>query len=644
MIIDSDDEDTALIGKGVFVDNPEFEDFSDDESPYPEIVQTLDLEFGTAVLHLAALPLTPCTAEDAAWGGADILKEKMVFAASCANRDLFLITLPLVPPSPQSKARAELQESLLAGRVGNGKWGETTTPLEGQIRPSDGLAMSLIRSKAVLERSKSNDRSRPESSSLPRVIVAAQSREASGILRLWDVPLEDASKVGRRIQPFQTEYLPKPLTSISFNPTHSTQLLCNASPDGVRIYDCALASMPPEDLSEGPFPSQGSWLITFYAPFSRPSSTRKPILAASWIAHGRAIFALLGDGQWGIWDIDGLSPQGPALFGKAGSGIRGDALTEFNVSGYVEGTSPLRNPASSRTSGGGSDFVPMTPHSRRDALATPNGPERLASVKGGIVVTSLPASSTTTSDESVALWIGGAEHVFIIPGVLKFWDAQIRKGVGGGVNLFSGAQPTRMVRLNDLSVGLMGERCTNLGAIVRFVDNVDANPSGNEGLPCELVVCGETRLVVVRESETVVGTKIGGVIGRRKRLSGQKENSAIVVYPRPEQPGSIAYNLSVGPRRKLSRPGMEGLFSGSPINSFSTQTESEQRPLHLPTRPRSGFAFADSLNAAADAEQQDQEDERDVEVEMLDIMEIDRELDALDNGRGRGRKKVIFDS
>lgn len=652
MILDSDDEDAAPSKGGPFVNEPQFEESVDGDAPYPEITQTLDLEFGTAVLHLATLPITPCVAEDAAWGGAEILKEKIVFAASCATREVFLITLPLVPPSPLSKARAELQENLLAGKAGNGKWGETLTPLHGQTKCSDGLAMTLVKSKTAAERNKSSERSRSESRAAPRVIVAAHASDACGTLRLWDVPLGNIPKTGKRIEPFQAEYLPKPLTSISFNPTHSTQLLCNASPDAVRIYDYALASMAPDDMSEGPFPSQGSWLISFYPPFARPSSSRKPILAASWIAHGRAIFVLLADGQWGIWDIDGVSPQGPALFGKPGSGIRGDALTEFNVSGYVEGTSPLRNPASQRMSGNGSDFVPMTPHSRRDALAASHGPERLASVKGGIVVTSVPASTTTTADESVALWIGGAEHVFVIPGVLKFWDAQIRKGAGGGVNLFSGAQPTRMVRLNDLSVGLMGERCTGVGAVVRFFSSSpEGGDGGGEGLPVELLVRGETRLVVVRESDTVVGTRIGGVVGRRKRLSERAgENSAIVVYPRPEQPGSVAYNLSVGPRRKISRSALDDdTFDGGSPSRGTLPPPGQDQPApftRLPSRPRSGggFAFADSLNAAADVEQQDDEDDRDVEVEMLDIMEIDRELDAMDSGRGRGRKKVIFDS
>ncbi|RYP42186.1 hypothetical protein DL767_000350 [Monosporascus sp. MG133] len=640
MIIDSDDENTAPAGKGSsFVDKPQFEEQLNDDSPYPEVTQTLDLSFDTAVFHLATLPMSPCSAEDAAWGGAEILKEKIVFTASCASREVFLITLPLVPPSPLSKARDELRHDLTAGKAGNGKWGETMVLLNGQEKYSDGLAMTLVKSKLTSERTKSGERSGATSTTSPRVVVAAHSREASGVLRLWEVLLDGASK-DRRVEPFQTEYLPRPLSSISFNPTHSTQLLCNASPDAVRIYDYATASMPHDDLSEGPFPSQGSWLISLYPPFARPSPSRKPILAASWIARGRAVLVLLADGQWGIWDIDGVSPQGPALFSKAGSGIHGDAITEFNVSGYVEGTSPLRNPTSNRLSGGNSEFVPMTPHTRRDALTTSYGPERLATVKGGIVVTPLPTKTAMAGDESISLWIGGAEHVFVIPGVLKFWDAQVRKGAGGGVNIFSGAQPTRMVRLSDLGVGLMGERCIGVGAIVRFGEIGGNGSPGNDGLPVEVVVCGENRIVMVRESETTVGTRIGGVMGRRKRPNERaRDGSAIIVHPRPQQPSSVAYNLSIGPRRKWSGVRAEEIFK-KPTEGDSSRKEEAQTP----TKPKTGFAFLDALSTAADAEQQDEEDERDVEVEMLDLMDIDRQLEALDNGRGKGRKKVIFDS
>ncbi|KAI1865683.1 hypothetical protein JX265_008006 [Neoarthrinium moseri] len=643
MVIDSDEDDNAAPasnGASSFVDKPQFEDAADDDSTRPDITQTLDLSLGTAVSHIATLPMTPCPAEDAAWDGADVLKEKIVFAVSCASREVYLITLPLTPPSPASKAREELREGLLAGKAGSGKWGETLTLLSGQQKPSDGLAMGLIKPTSASERSKSTERSRSAGRGIPRAVVASHSREAAGTLRLWDVPLEKPTK-DRPLEPFQTEYLPSPLSGISFNPTHSTQLLCNASPHAVRIYDYAQASMPPDDLSEGPFPSQGSWLISLYPPFARPSASRKPIIAASWVAYGRGVLVLLADGQWGIWDIDGVSPHGPALFGKPGSGIRGAALTSFSVTGYIEGTSPLRSLTSQRASGTGSDFVPMTPHSRREApIGASYGPERLVTVKGGVLVTPLPARATTTADESAIIWIGGAEHVVVIPGVLKFWEAQLRKGAGGGVNLFSGAQPTRMIRLNDLVVGLMGERCVDVGAIPKLGTNETSN---DEGLPIEVIVCGESRLVVVHESETVVGTRIGGVKGSfQRRLSERSRvSSAVSVFPRPEQKASELFNLSVKPRRTLS---IAQVQAEKQPETIVPSIEGED--VQAADRSQAGFSFANSLAAAADKMQLDDEEDRDIEGEMehelLGLMEIDQRLDELNADRGRGRKKVNF--
>ncbi|KAH8668632.1 hypothetical protein BX600DRAFT_510709 [Xylariales sp. PMI_506] len=641
MIIDSDD-DTAP-ATGAFIDKPEFEANVSTEDTHPNVTQTLDLSLGTAVSQIAVLPMTPCTSEDAAWEGFDILREKMIFAVSCATREVYLITIPLTPPSPASKTRQELRDNLLADKAGNGKWGETLTLLGGQQKPSNGLAMSFVKPKPTSERSKSSERSRSTGRTTSHVVVASHSREASGALRLWSVPLEKTAK-DRPIEPFQTEFLPSPLTSISFNPTHSTQLLCNAS-QALRVYDYSQASMPPDDLSEGPFPSQGSWLISLYPPFARPSAIRKPIVAASWIAHGRAIITLLADGQWGIWDVDGVSPQGPALFGKPGSGVRGTALTSFSATGYVEGTSPLRTLGSQRTSGNNGDFVPMTPHSRREApISGPQGSERLAAVTGGIHISPLPASATTTADESAVLWIGGAEHVVVIPAIMKFWDAQLRKGAGGGVNLFSGAQPTRMLRLNDLVVGLMGERCIDVGAIPKFGLSETFT---NEGLPIEVIVCGESRLVVIRESATAVGTRIGNVRGsfQRKLSERARISSAVTALPRQPLPASQAYNLSIHPRRALSSTPTFPTQPGKTTDTILPSTEnSDATPVQHPTRSRTGFAFADSLAAAADVMQDDEDEERDVEVEMLDIMEIDRELDAMTDGRGRGRKKVVFDS
>ncbi|KAF7562553.1 hypothetical protein G7046_g1601 [Stylonectria norvegica] len=633
MILDSDDDEPS--GKSQhtpkFEDKPQFED-EDEESPYPEIVQTLDLALGTAVLKVAVMPMVPRTTEETPWGGAQILTEKMVFAVSCVTNDVYVVTVPLTPPSPESKARPELRTDLLAGKAGSGTWGESLILLGGQTRHSEGIAISLILPKSS---------ERPGKQS--RAVVASHSREASGVLRLWEVPLDPKDKPAKAVEPFQAEYLPNPLTSISFNPTHTTQVLAASALQGVRIYDFALPSLPPDPEAIGPFPVQGSWLLSLYQPFTRPSPTRKPILDAAWISHGRAIFVLLADGMWGIWDIDGVSPAvpGAAISNKLKSGVRGAALSAFSASGYIEGTSTLRSVSTQSKENSTGEFAPMTPHTRRQATAsliTATSLDRLATVRGGVKVTVLPTNGNALQDESVVLWVGSLDHVCIIPGVSRFWDSQLRRGSGGGVNLFSGAQPTKMVKLSDLAIGLLGERCCGVDIAVDPAKY--ANGGGHDGgLPVDVLILGESRLVIVREGEDGPGKRIGSEAStRRRRLFSKGEKSdAIIVHGRQETSRKLSYNLStIKPGTLRRRP--------SPYDSGDTTGDLDQTTqdsLLLPTRSRGGFDFTDTLSAAADLTADFTT--RDVEVEMLDIMEIDKALENLEDGRGNKKKKVLFE-
>lgn len=640
MILDSDDDEPAASkpkDDAPFVDKPEFEDEAPNE-PYPEVVQTLDLSLGTAGLHIAVLPMPPTNAEDAAWGGSDLLKQKLVFAVSCANSEVYLLTLPLTPPSPESKARPELKSGLLAGRPGSGLWGESMVLLGGQTQHSRGLAVTLVKPKPPTSKKE------PAAPSTPRAVVAAHNLEGSGTLRLWDVSLDLKTGMAQSaVEAFQTEFLPSPLSSISFNLTHMTQLLAVFATRAVRIYDYATPSISPDELSTGPFPSQGSWLLSLYPPFSRGSPHRKPIVDAAWISRGRAILVLLADGMWGIWDIDGVSPSGTTVLGKSNSGVVGGATTVFAASGYIEGTSPLRAGAPEEKPRQSGEFVPMTPHSRKDAqvslssAAVPYG--RLVATRGGISVVAHPVSGTMGSDESVVLWIGTAEHVCVIPGIMSFWSAQIRKSGGGGVNLFSGAQPTRMIKLHDLSVGLLGERCCGVSAIVDL-NKAKGDGKSDGGLGVEVLIRGESRLVVLRESEDGPGRKIGGVVGRRRFLGDRTSSlpSAIIVHNRPDANTKVSFNLNSGKfvsvrAAKFGRPNDD--------ESMDEDDDTHRGPTNLPSRPRAGLMFAESISAAADVVED--ATERDVEVEMLDLMEIDRHLTELDELRGSGQKRVFFE-
>ncbi|KAK3997944.1 nucleoporin NUP37 [Cladorrhinum sp. PSN332] len=675
MVIDSD-EDAHTATTAAFVDKPEFQDNTStaDASSLPEIVQTLDLALGTAVLGVAVPPIPNSTAEDAASNGVSILKDKIVFAVACASTSVYVITLPLTPPSHESKARPELRQNLLAANAGKGMWGETLTLLAGQSRPCGGIAMSLVKPKTV-PRSRSLERAAMQASQTPRIIVAAHSREASGTLRFWDVTLDGKPGTVDRVEPFQTEYLPSPLTSISFNPAHLTQLLAVTTSHAVRVYDYSVASLPSEDTSEGPFPSQGSWLLSLYPPFTRGSPisiARKPIVAAEWISHGRAVLVLLADGQWGIWDIDGGSPVATSansggLFSKASAGLRGSAITAFSISGHLEGTSPLRNPGAQKPSavtGASGEFVPMTAHTRRDAISSAigGGSDKLSIVRGGITVTQLASRGAGPGDESVLLWLGGTDPIVsFVASISKFWDSQLRRA-GGGVNLWSGSQPTRMTRLSDLSAGLLGERCTGAVAIPRSAGKTNpannaAPPSENgssetDSLPFEVLLLGETRIVIVHESEEAAAASFNAHLlgGRKKGRLELGPANAILAYPRPEKPNSVAFNLSIAHRPtgagagllRSTRSRVTGGGSFESMDALPSTEAHDERSFSQP--PGVGLRFINDLNFAAD--QPDDEAEavnRNIEEEVMDIMEIDRVMEQMESERNRSTKRVFFE-
>lgn len=707
MILDSDSDGGAAStppASAAYVDRPVFEDAPPTETPedgFPEVQQTLDLALGTAALHVAVLPLAPSASKDAEPA---FLREQMVFAVTCATTDVYVITLPLTPPSHESKERPQLQSSLLASNAGRGAFGETLIPLGGQSKPSNGVALTLAKQKATPATTTSATRTGGTASILPtRVIVVAHSREASGTLRLWDVTVGAKRSVSasallsldRPLEPFQTEFLQTPLAAVAFNPTHPTRLLAASPQDAVRVYDYATPAIPSDYVSEGPFPTQGSWLLSLYPPFARSQTTsavRKPIVSAAWVAHGHAIIVLLADGQWGVWDIDRAGSTTSVLGGwSATPGVRGAALTAFNISGHIEGTSPLRNPVASTRKSAEGEFVPMTPHTRRDALAsTFSGKvEGLVALRGGVeVVQQCSVRGNNTSSESAVLWLGGADYIVaVIPDVARFWDAQLRGSHGGGVNLFSGSRPARMTRLAELNTSLLGERCCGVSA---FPQSIRPNGMGEEEdlfptngkLPIELLIQGESRLVVVRESnEDGFSGDLNSrlLAASRKRKAGSAVGTAIVVEPRPRPPGTVAFDLGTNKQKSVRgilraptapqfdvRPGVSrSLFQphsrpALPAEPAATASNGSQKTpfdenaneitftqsMMVPQKPRveSNLAFADNLDDAANASNDEEAaNDRNVEEEMLNIMEIDQVLEAMEEHQNTDKQNVFFE-
>jgi hypothetical protein len=487
--LDSDEEGEHT---KAFEDKPEFEDEKeelDPSNPYPAILQTLDLVFGTDVLHLATLPAPVLKADGPSWRVLEPLKQKLVFAAACADNSIRLVTLPLTPPSPESKARPEFRTSFTAANAGNGKWGETVVVLSRHQKPSDGVSMTVDFSGNSKELVAAESKS---SLSEPRIVVASHSREVTGLLLFWRIPIKSPQS---HTEPFQSIYLPSAAKSISFNPAlarnYSSHLLVADSTGVCRIYDYKLLIKNTEEPSENPAAEQGTWLLSLYAGFQSAKNDsphvgthagfgRKAIVDAQWVSAGKAVIVLLNDGEWAIWDIEGAGPgASQGLLGR--QSIKGGSRSEYSLTGYIDAAVKSRAPGPPQLTA--SKFAPMTPGTRKTTTPFNNGPS--GPVHGQISVIDVPSSSPTNpSDESVVFWFGETFH--IIPNLSKYWAAHSHKSSGQG-NLFTGPTGARMIKIEN--VDLRGERCSGIAQITKGTSST--------GFPSDILILGEHRLTIL---------------------------------------------------------------------------------------------------------------------------------------------------
>ncbi|TVY80619.1 Nucleoporin [Lachnellula suecica] len=478
--LDSDDEGSAA---PKFEDKPEFEEDEEEQDPskpYPAILQTLDLYFGTDVLHLALLPAPAIKAEGSSWRGLEPVKNKIVFTAACADNTLKLVTLPLTPPSPESKARPEFRSTFTEAFPGKGKWGETVVSLIGHEKPSDGVAMTADFGKSPYRQD--------YGSTETQIVVASHSREVTGLLLLYRISVKSPEP---HIKSFQRICLASPAKSISFNPSlsgeRSSQLLIAHTTGTCRIYDYLRLSTKHEEGSETDEAQRGSFLLSLHAGFQNTKDQhpphigmhagfgRKSIVDAQWVSAGAAVIVLFSDGEWAVWDIEGVAPNAPKV-----NTIRGGAKTEYSLTGFIDAATKSRASGPQQITSS-KTFAPMTPSTRK--ATEPFGAKGLSSsVQGHISVVEIAAASPTSqSEESIVFWLG--ENYTTIPSLSKYWAANSRKGGSG--NLFNNnSTGSRMLRLDGID--LQGERCSGIEQITK------PYPSSPE-----ILVLGEHRFAIL---------------------------------------------------------------------------------------------------------------------------------------------------
>lgn len=504
-VISLESDDDEPLQKKIFEDKPEFEDCEEEMDPlrpYPGVLQELDLWFGTDVLHLATLPSTVLKADGPSWRGLEPLKQKIVFAASCADNHVRLVTLPLTPPSPASKDRPELRSGFNIANAGNGTWGETVTLLNGHQKPSEGVSMTADFAPATTDTKLAD----------PQLVIASHSREVTGLLLLWRVPIKSSPNV---LEPFQTVCLASPATSITFNTSlskqHSSHLLVAQSLGVCRIYDYKLLVRPSEDVSESVVPEKGTWLLSLYAGFQSSKNNseatqhtgihagfgRKTIVDAKWVSGGRAIIVLLTDGEWGVWDIEGVGPGAPqGMLGR--QGIKGGSKSQYSLTGYIDGAVKPRTSGPPQITS--SKFAPMTPGTRKSV--DPFSGRSSGPVQGQISVAELLSSSpSAVAEESVLFWLG--ETYAVIPNLARYWAANAQK-TGGTGNVFNGPTGARMTKLENIN--LLGERCSGIEQIAKSTNSM--------GFSTDILVLGEHRFTLLLPGKGTRDSSFEKSVGR----------------------------------------------------------------------------------------------------------------------------------
>lgn len=426
--IDSDDEDQPQNTA------PEFEEeepeYNPDE-PFEQIVHTEEIDLESGVLRIATPDLPSSSIVGTEYSLPPILGQSIVFSAACEDGRVVLFSVGITP----SRQGVDVKEIVVLD------------PHSNPATVSQGLSLTWT-GKQHLGTAHGGEERPPEWSFL----IANYTLLAGGVLSVYQVNLDKPGVGYARsgtVTQIQEEYLKHQVDAISFNTSHypsrrHTQILV-ATTGAVRIYEPCPKSRLLHHQSQS---QQGSWLLSLHVPFESPSARttvgkRSRILDAQWTLDGQCIMALLGDGQWGVWDIEGTAPiaSDNARLGttSAGSsGVSGGGITRFALRGYI-GDNAAANAAKLDLSGPhhpgkeAKKLTPMTPNTRKvKQAALFSGPRSTTSFpglpRGGISISALPSTKEgAKADDSVVLWYEYA--LYVLPSLRKHWQ-RVVNGAG----------------------------------------------------------------------------------------------------------------------------------------------------------------------------------------------------------------------
>ncbi|KAI5806093.1 hypothetical protein EDC01DRAFT_638631 [Geopyxis carbonaria] len=256
-----------------------------------DFTSSYSIHLGNPVLSLSFPPSPLLTSDTSAPSAArTLLSTHLVLAATCRDRNIHVITLPLSPPA----ASAKDVHSILS--LGIGASTHQTTPT--------AVAITLLPSLT-------------ETATDDLVLASTAVNE----LLLWRIPVPTAAlpKPKRSPKPWLRLHTHTPAATLHFNPcatslTRRHQLLLTEDCGAARIYDLR----------------EKRWSVSMHVPVHRIGGVRKRILAADWCVGGFGAIALLEDGEWGVWDLESClhksytAEDGASLAGFLFGGVVGE--------------------------------------------------------------------------------------------------------------------------------------------------------------------------------------------------------------------------------------------------------------------------------------------------------------------------------
>ncbi|KIW15060.1 hypothetical protein PV08_07847 [Exophiala spinifera] len=394
---DDDDEPATKEHPPAPAEHEQEEEEIDPAAPYADFLRCIDIPLGTAAVRIAVPNIVKDLEQAPPESWPSLYLNRIVVTVACADLSIRLISVPLDPPTPGVDDASRL--------------GIDAIKIFGPNSHQDFISDIAITHTAGVEDDQEGSQqqqggygsSKAEQSSDSRqwsLLIASVSCTGAGLLLVHQVPVQShsISSAPEHHLPIRRQYLRSSAMSakLAFNTSsypadrHSSLLITLPAASCVKLYQifptysrerrgstATADSVSTTRSTKTASNSRGKFLMSFLPPFL-PSTAgvvpprRKSILDARWVAGGRAILALLEDGEWGIWDLEAIGPSSSntsanLIRGQANiSGINGGSLTKFAIRSVISSpteTKPKTGSIEEQPASG--TLAPMTPSTRK---------------------------------------------------------------------------------------------------------------------------------------------------------------------------------------------------------------------------------------------------------------------------------------